>query len=218
MQISKNQADKADAGDEFGSEKNIVAIFNAQLTRQRWMALGLLLAVMLVIFLLVIMPVFSMSSEYSDIRDDLMFRLQRYQRIIASKDTVLKNAEKIKKQYQQQGYFRSNETAALASADLQKFIKQAISAAGGQLTSTQSLPSKDEDAFTRITVKVRMTGTLETLRSVLYDIETATPVIIIQQLDIRPVRGRRNRKTRKIEPSNKLNINFQAASFMRLKS
>jgi general secretion pathway protein M len=34
-------------------------------------------------------------------------------------------------------------------------------------------------------------------------------------LDIRPMRSVRNRQTRQIEPSNGLNINFQAIGFMR---
>jgi len=53
---------------------------------------------------------------------------------------------------------------------------------------------------------------------VLYEIESSVPVMIIDQIDIRPVRGKRNRKTRKIEPSSKLNINFQATGFMRVES
>jgi len=60
-----------------------------------------------------------------------------------------------------------------------------------------------------------MSGDVEILRSVLHEIESSSPIMIVTQLDIRPVRGKRNRKTRKIEPSNKLNINFQAIGFMR---
>ena len=58
-------------------------------------------------------------------------------------------------------------------------------------------------------------GDMEALRSVLYEIERSTQVLLIEQIDIRPVRGKRNRKTRKIEPSNKMNINFKIAGFMR---
>jgi len=77
------------------------------------------------------------------------------------------------------------------------------------------LPVTNKNDFSRITVSVRMTGSSEVLRSVLYQIETSTPLIIIDQLDIRPMRGVRNRKTHQIDPSNELNINFQAVSFMK---
>jgi general secretion pathway protein M len=60
-----------------------------------------------------------------------------------------------------------------------------------------------------------MTGNSEVLRAVLYKIETSTPLIVIDQIDIRPMRGLRNPVTNKIEANNNLNINFQAVSFMR---
>ena len=60
-----------------------------------------------------------------------------------------------------------------------------------------------------------MTGNSEVLRAVLYKIETFAPLIIIDQIDIRPMRGVMNTTTRQIEPSNDLNVNFQAVSFMR---
>jgi general secretion pathway protein M len=186
--------------------------------QQRWLALGLLTAVVLFIVLFLVAPLVSTWSEYNETKKDLAFRLKRYKQVIASKDKVYANAEEIKLQYDQQEYFSDRETVALASADLQKFIKTTISETGGQLTSTQVLPSKTEEDITRIVVKVRMNGKIENLRSILYKIEMSKPLMLVEELDIRPVRGRRNRKTRKIEPSNKMNVNFQVASFMRIKS
>ncbi len=191
-----------------------------QLNKQqkRWVALALLGVVVVFVILIVIVPLINAGLDYNETKQDLAFRLKRYKEVIASKDKVMANAENVKKQYAEQEYFNTRETEALASADLQKFIKMAISAAGGQLTSTQVLPSKTEEDITRITVKVRMNGTIEHLRQVLYDIEMSKPLMLIEEMDIRPVRGRRNRKTRKIEPSNKMNVNFQVVSFMRIKS
>lgn len=185
---------------------------------QRWLALGLLLFVFMLIIIVAIVPLVSTGLDYYQQKQELTFRLQRSKQIVARKQTVLEDIKNIKQQYQQQNYFSTRDTVALASADLQKFIKATISSAGGQLTSTQVLPSTSENGFKRISVKVRMSGDAEILRSVLYEIESAVPVMIIDQIDIRPVRGKRNRKTRKIEPSSKLNINFQATGFMRAES
>ena len=185
---------------------------------QRWLALGLLLFVFMLIIFVAIVPLVSTGLDYYQQKKELTFRLQRAKQIVARKETVLEDIKNIKQQYQQQNYFSTQNTVALASADLQKFIKSTISSAGGQLTSTQVLPSTSENGFKRISVKVRMSGDAEILRSVLYEIESAVPVMIVDQIDIRPVRGKRNRKTRKIEPSSKLNINFQATGFMRADS
>lgn len=182
---------------------------------QRWLAIGLLVVAILIVSLAVIMPVVNKGLELHEAKNNLVFRLEQYERILARKDAVIENMNAIKEQYEQRGLLNSQGTAALASAGVQEFIKKAIVEAGGQLSSTQALPVSDKNEFSRITVSVRMTGNSEVLRAVLYKIETSTPLIIINQIDIRPMRGVRSRTTRQIEASNELNINFQAVSFMR---
>ncbi len=182
---------------------------------QRWLAVGLLVMAILIVSLVVISPVVNKGLELREAKNNLVFRLEQYERILARKDEVIANMNAIKEQHQAQGLLNSQGTGALASAEVQEFIKKAIVEAGGQLSSTQALPVSTKNAFSRITVSVRMTGNSEVLRTVLYKIETSTPLIIINQLDIRPMRGVRSRTTRQIEPSNELNINFQAVSFMR---
>lgn len=182
---------------------------------RRWLAVGLLIAVVLIIGMIVIVPLISKGLELRDTKNSLIFRRQQYERILATKEAVIANIAKIKQQHEQEGYFNKQQTDALASAEMQELIKKAIVDAGGQLSSTQALPVSNKNKFSRITVRVRMTGNSEVLRAVLYKIETSTPLIIIDQIDIRPMRGARNRTTRQIELTNELNVNFQAVSFMR---
>jgi general secretion pathway protein M len=188
--------------------------------QQRWLAVGLLLVVSLIAGLLIIVPVVSKGLVLLDAKNNLVFKLRQYERILAKKEAVIKSQEHIKQQSEAQDYFIKQETEALASAEMQKLIKDFIANAGGQLSSTQTIPSSDNATnstakFNRIIVRVSMTGDSEMLRTVLYKIETAKPFMIIDQIDIRPVRGRRNRVTGQIDASNELAINFQAVSFMR---
>jgi len=183
---------------------------------ERWLAIGLLVLVVLLISLVIIAPIVSKGLELSETKENLAFDLKKYENILAGKAAIVSNIEAIKQQHQDQGYFNNQGTSALASAQMQEFIKQAIVQAGGQLSSTQVLPpNNSKDNFSRITVSVRMTGNIEVLRAVLYKLETATPLIVIDQLDIRPMRSIRNAMTRQIQASNGLNINFQAIGFMR---
>jgi len=183
---------------------------------ERWLAVGLLVLVVLLISLVIIAPIVSKGMELSETKENLAFDLKKYENILAGKAAIVSNIEAIKQQHQDQGYFNNQGTSALASAQMQEFIKQAIVQAGGQLSSTQVLPpNNSKDNFSRITVSVRMTGNIEVLRAVLYKLETATPLIVIDQLDIRPMRSIRNAMTRQIQASNGLNINFQAIGFMR---
>jgi general secretion pathway protein M len=185
---------------------------------QRWLAVGLLAALLLILIAAVFVPAVSKWIELREEKDQLAIKLRQYERILAGKDAVIKNMGSVKEAIQEQNYFNSQNTEALASAEVQEFIKKVIVDAGGRLSSTQALPVKSKDKFSLLTVSVRMTGNSEVLRSVLYRLETSTPLIIIDQLDIRPMRGVRNRLTRQIEQTNDLNINFQAVSFMRKKA
>ncbi|WP_031434575.1 type II secretion system protein GspM [Methylomarinum vadi] len=186
-----------------------------EMSNQRWLAVGLLVLVLMLVVFAAFVPLISTGLDYHEEKQELTFRLQRYRQVVDKKDTVAASIERIKQQYSERGYFSNRDTVALASADLQKFIKAAISQAGGELTSTQVLPGSSKSGFNQISIKVRMSGDIEVLRNVLHEIEATVPIMVIDQLDIRPVRGRRNRRTRQIEPSNKLNVNFQAVSFMR---
>lgn len=182
---------------------------------QRWMAVGLLVLVVLLVIFAILVPLISTGLAYHEEKNDLLFRLQRQQTIAGREQQVSQALETVKQQFQQQTYFTSSSTEALASAELQNIVKTAVSDAGGQLTSTQGLPGKLDDGFFRIAVKVRMTANMEALVSILHSIETAVPVLIVDQLTINPVRGRRNRKTRRLEPSEQMNISFEVVSFMR---
>jgi len=182
---------------------------------QRWGAVGLLLMLIMLLVFTLLIPLLSAGMAYQETKNDLAFRLQRYKKIAARKEEVMADYKRIKQQYQQQQYFSTHETVALASAHLQTIIKGTIADAGAQLISTQVLPSKNAKDLDEVIIKVRMTGNMEQLRSIIYLLETSKPLVILDQIDIRPMRGKRNRKTRKIEASNQLNINFQAISFMR---
>ncbi|MGY6276871.1 type II secretion system protein GspM [Methylomonas sp. MgM2] len=184
----------------------------------RWLAIGLLALVFVFVIFALFVPLITAGLDYYEEKNDLMFRLQRQQAIAGRETLVAEELEAIKQQFLEQSYFTNSSTEALASAELQNIVKTAVSDAGGQLTSTQGLPGKLTDDFFRVAVKVRMTATMESLVSVLHSLETAVPILIVDQLDINPVRGRRNRKTRQIEPSEQLNISFQVVSFMRSES
>jgi len=182
---------------------------------KRWLAVGLLLLVVAVVVFALLVPLVTAGIQNYDEKNDLLFRLQRQKTIAARESGVAENLAEVKQQFEDQGYFTTSSTEALASAELQNMVKKAVSEAGGQLSSTQGLPGKLEDGFFRVAVRVRMTASMETLSSVLHNIENAVPVLIIEQLDATPIRGVRNRTTNKVDTSLQLNISFQVVTFMR---
>jgi general secretion pathway protein M len=181
----------------------------------RFLAVGLLLAVIGFISFVIIMPLINQGLALHEEKNALGFRFQQYERILSRKQSVIDEMENLKSQIAEQNYLSTQNTTALASAELQEMIKQAINDAGGQLSSTQGLPVVTKNNFQRIPINVRMTGNSEVLRAVLHKIETSAPLVVIEQIDIRPMRGVRNKVTHQIDPSNELSVNFQAVSFMK---
>jgi general secretion pathway protein M len=182
---------------------------------ERWLAIGLLLIVMSFISFVIILPLVNQGLALHEEKNALGFRFEQYERILSRKQSVIDEIETLKSQVSEQNYLSTQNTSALASAELQEMIKQAIVESGGQLSSTQGLPIVAKNNFNRIPINVRMTGNSEVLRAVLHKIETATPLVVVEQIDIRPMRGVRNKVTHQIDPSNELSVNFQAISFMK---
>lgn len=179
--------------------------------------MALLLGVCALLYLLVINPLVKISGDYADSIEDLEFKLQRFHKVAAEKGHWLERLEEIKQQSADKEQFISRDTAALASADLQTLIKKTVTDAGGELISTQVIPERKDQQFTRIAVKVRMTGSTVVLREVLYAFETGNPILFIENLNLRPIRIGQARmlggKPAKIP--DRLSVDFDVVGYMR---
>lgn len=82
---------------------------------------------------------------------------------------------------------------SLAAAELQSRFKAAIEAAHGELRSLQTLPSRMDGGFRRITIRGQATVNTAGLREALYDLEAASPLLFLDnvQIDARPDRSGR---------------------------
>lgn len=172
---------------------------------------------LLIVYSVLFQPFLSMNSEYAEKIEDLEFKLQKLRKTAAEKDEWLKRLQEIKQQGETEGRLIARETAALASADLQTLIKDAVSRVGGELISTQVIPERKEEQFTRVAVKVRMTSTTPMLRDVLYAFETNRPLLFVENLNIRPIRNVQpqlpGRKAPKVQ--DKLSVDFDVVGYMR---
>ena len=72
----------------------------------------------------------------------------------------------------------------LAAAALQSRIKAMVDAAKGELKSTQILPVQQEGGFRRIAIRGEMSMTLPAAQQVLYAMETASPLLFLDNVDI----------------------------------
>ncbi len=177
----------------------------------------MLLAVLLAIYLAILGPLLSINDGYRERIESLEFKLQKLRKIAAEKEYWMNRLEEIKRQETSEGRLIAKETPALASADLQTRIKDVVNHAGGELISTQVIPERKEEQFTRVAVKLRMTGSTQVLRDVLHAFESSSPLLFVENLNIRPIRISQptlpGRKPPKVE--DKLSVDFDVVGYMR---
>ena len=165
-------------------------------------------------YLVLIYPLMQIKQEYQDEVDNLRFKLQKLQQVAAGKESLAQRLESIRELARQNDAFLPTNTAALASADLQTRIKQVVSEAGGELTSTQVIPERNEENAVRVGVKIRMTGSSEVLRQVLQNFESKKPYLFIENLNIRPIRMPRNPRDKNPIIEDRLSVDFDVSGYM----
>ena len=197
--------------------KNLIKRLNQPLAinASRWSALGILLALIAILYWLVAMPLMGLYLGYRENIDDLQFRLSRLQKVASEKNGLQDNLEKLKSLGRGDESFFPTQAASLASAALQTQIKQAVTEAGGELTSTQVVPERNEEQFSRIGVKVRMSGSTPILKDVLYHFESTKPFLFVENLNIRPIRMPRNPAAKNKPMPDRLSIDFDVVGYMR---
>lgn len=186
-------------------------------SQRRWLAVALLVLFLALLSGAVALPWFIKLSAYNAQIEQQEGRLQRYAANFARPEKVREEVEKVKRRLRSLGIFNANSTGALAVAEMQQKIKDAIIAAGGNLMSTQAMAEEKVEGLTRILVKVRFSGRVETLKDVLYVLESSTPYMLVENLQVTSVRGTRNPKTRQVEAVDKVNVSMDVGSFMQAK-
>ena len=109
--------------------------------------------------------------------------------------------------------FLKGANESLAAADLQNRIRSAVDKVRGELRSTQTLPSRDDGQFRQITVRGQMAVTLSGLQRIFYDLESTTPFLFLDNVEIRARAPRQSREQGNEDTL--LEVRFDLAGYMR---
>jgi general secretion pathway protein M len=183
--------------------------------QQRWVAIGLLFSAVILISVAIFIPWYGAINKTMEDIDSLIFRIKRYERIISSRGEVLSAIEQGRTDINSLGYLYTQSTASLAAAELQKRLKEIIVAAGGELSSTQVLPHKEENGLVSITVKVKVVGNMEMLRSLLYEIDIEKPLMSINQISIVPSPKRIGKRVLSAKNSGTVTLQLNVVGYMK---
>jgi general secretion pathway protein M len=151
----------------------------------RFLAGMLLLLIVLTVAVGVVMPIIDGLAGAELANQEYRLALAR-SRVL---DQELKNLKdeltEIRQIQASQSGFLEGANESLATAQLQNRIKTIIETGGGELRSTQVLPVRDEGKFRRIIVRGQMATNTPAMQRIFYDIESASPYLILDNIDIR---------------------------------
>lgn len=182
---------------------------------RRILALAILIAALALIWGVAVVPLQNRFEQYSESISQSRALLARHNQIIASKDVLQANIERIKQsRILKNGFFQARSTE-IATADIQKIVKNAVEKSGATLVSVQVLPPEMEKGFQKIGVRVRMSGQINSLQSTLYVLETSWPLLFIDELDVRVRTSRRTRRRQRADEDGHLRIHFDATGYLR---
>ncbi len=142
--------------------------------------------------------------------------VNRYRRLAAARPALAKRLAELGTLERASTGFLKGGNEALIGAELQNRLKGVVESSGGKLTSVQVLPGKDENGFRRITIRARLTATVEALRKVLHAVETAPPVLWVDNVDVRARKTRRRRRAKQVQADDRtLEVRFDLSGYVR---
>ena len=159
--------------------------------RDRWLALGLLAAVVALLYLVVVHPMFTRPLQEADARiDALRERDARVRGLLAQQPQIEQRLAQVDARGVAGG-FLAEPTTELATAALIQRLERVIgevSPAERGCAITNRAPIQDEAATTgryrRVAVAVRLRGGTAETRAVLHALESARPYLFVDALGI----------------------------------
>jgi general secretion pathway protein M len=179
----------------------------------RGLALSLPLIFALLLYLLAVQPVLQDYAATRDSIDEMTAVIARSVRIAAELPARRAQLAELRRRAAVSQGFLQGANDALVAAQIQNRIKALVEASHGELKSTQVLPVQEEGKYRRVAVRAQMTVDLAAAQRVLYGLETSSPLLFLDNLDLRAQTGGR-RQDRGNEAS-ALDLRFDVYGFVR---
>jgi len=182
---------------------------------QRWIAIGLLLLVVIVLLNVIIVPVWSSSALHSERVDMLRRQALTMEGLADAAPRYEAAAKKLAANADTQLLTFAAPQPTLAVAQLQGQLSQLTASASAVVTSSQALPEVREGALTKVTVQTMLEADVKALIKVLHGIDAARPLLKIEKLVIRDPDGDWSVVPPAAEP-NKLQVEIVVSAYMRV--
>jgi general secretion pathway protein M len=182
----------------------------------RLAALLILLGGIGLVYLALVQP---LLDDYLDTRDaivDASSALARYRGVAADLPQRQKELAQLRQRQATSEGFLQGPNDALVAAQIQNRIKALVEAAHGELKSTQVLPPQDEGKYRRLAIRAQMTLDIGAAQRVLYGVETASPLLFLDNVDLRAHMIDRRRERGANPPNdNELDVRIDVFGYVR---
>ena len=177
--------------------------------RGRALAVLLLLIVAGVVVAAVAVPAYVLYHRYDEALTAAEGRIERYQRIGASKVEHQRALDVIKAR-ESGRFFLKNSAPNLGGAELTDLVRPMLETNASRLTSIQPVTVKDEGGFRVYSLNVGFNGTPAALQKTLYAIETSIPYLFVENVTLRATVPRGYKPPPNQEPEVTAQIEVQA--------
>ncbi len=174
--------------------------------QKKFLAIGLMFLSLLTITLGIVIP---MVSDYHANRNTIVTlqrKLRHYSEKMVSRTSVMQQTAELKNTIMGSGAFSVQKSVPLVLAEMQEKIKNIVAGAGGELTSTQNLSPRSVDGLMKLGINASFSGKMENLKNILYELESAKPYMIIENIKIYGSENERDSSTGEIISANQVTV------------
>jgi len=173
---------------------------------------GMLILCLFALYILLVEPAIDARISIKDKYDNLELQLTKYrqaeQQMLAFKNQITQLDRKLPGKK----YFLEEKSNALAAADLQKHLKTLIESHTGDLISIQPFDDNKTDLFPKVTIKIHMRSNTNSMQQILYQLESSTPRLFIDNVIIQ--QNRRTTRRRMPQDPDQLDIRFDVTGYI----
>ena len=173
---------------------------------------GILILCLLALYIVLVEPAIIARMSITEKYDNLDLQLAKYrqaeQQILALQNQI----SQLDRSPKGKEYFLEEKPNSLAAADLQRYLKSLIESHAGDLISTQPVADKNTDLFPDVTIKIHMRSNINSMHKILYQLETSTPMLFIDNVIIQQ-HGQTTRRSRPQNPD-QLDIRFDVTGYI----
>ncbi len=181
-------------------------------------AIMLLVIALLLVYLLVFHWFILRHREYAGEIGDLRAQLSRFQTVASQRESLQVRLSQLRSSQKDADLFLEypefDEAAAAMSGSIGDMVRtQADDTC--QIVSRQPVRPRVQERFEKVTVNVRMRCNAEDFLKILYSMETGTPLMLVDDLNIIKPRTRRRTRSAQPEEQGALDIRFNVSGYLK---